>query len=88
MSSLPIVSVGQVYLHQHYNEYLVVTLNKQGDISFAGPGFNGKCFVETFLEKFQPVDPEDITDLEKATLLALGVPALLAGWFEPYFEEE
>ena len=88
MSHLPLITIGQIYLHPTYNEYMVVTKYNRGDVNFSGPGFSGKCWVEAFLQKFQPVDPADITEAEKTVLLSFGVPNLLVGWFEPYCEED
>lgn len=77
---------------QHVNqrqEYLVVTKAIQGDIFFRGNGFKGMNEVESFLERFGPVDPEDLTPEEMHELCALipGVP-LSTGWVEPEEEEE
>lgn len=89
MSRTPIIMPGQVYLNPQINEYLVVVHSNRGDISFKGVGFNGRHDYERFLERFGPVDPEDLTAAEETQLLAL-LPdntKLSVGWVEPDEED-
>lgn len=85
MSRTPIIIPGQVYLHPQLNEYLVVIKATRGDIQFKGPGFSGMNEVDLFLERFGPVDPNDLDDVEQAMLFALlNTPAKLSvGWVQP-----
>lgn len=71
MKRTPIIVPGQVYLNPTVNEYLVVTKATRGDIQFRGPGFNGMNEVELFLDRFGPVDPNDLTVHETEMLLSL-----------------
>lgn len=88
MKRTPIIVQGQVYLPRdpqayHY-EYLVVSKVNRTDISFRGPGFNGMNDVELFLERFAPVDPQDLSIDEQQLLLELITSTkLLTGWVEP-----
>lgn len=90
MKRTPIIVPGQVYLNPEINDYLVVVKATRGDIQFRGPGFSGMNEAELFLARFQPVNVEDLTDKEKATLLTLldkpGVP-LSVGWVAPVDED-
>jgi hypothetical protein len=83
--TVPIILTGQVYLHPGYNEYLVVSQVTRTNIHFKGPGFNGMHDVETFLNRFGPVDPADLDDEEKLTLLYLidADTRLKIGWVQP-----
>ena len=67
----PIISVGQLYLNETLNEYIVVTKNDKGYISYAGTTCCGKLEGENFIEAFPPVDPLDLSDSEKDMLLSL-----------------
>ncbi len=67
---IPIIAVGQVYLNEQLNEYLIVTKNNFGQIFYAGPNFKGQAEVESFVERFQPVNPEDVIEKELLTLLS------------------
>jgi hypothetical protein len=59
-----IILAGQVYFDDDKNDYLVVK-RKQGEVvCYAGRGFRGMLEDEVFLQKFQPVDPEDLTVAE------------------------
>lgn len=89
MSRTPIIMPGQVYLNSEINEYLVVVHSNRGDISFRGQGFNGRHDYERFLERFGPVNPEDLTEDEEQQLMAfLGEGLELStGWVEPDEED-
>ena len=67
----PIISIGQLYLNETLNEYIVVTKNDRGYISYAGNSCRGKLEGENFIEVFPPVDPIDLSDSEKDILLQL-----------------
>lgn len=63
-----IILAGQVFYDSEKNHYLVVR-RKQGEVvSYAGHGFRGMLEEDVFLDKFQPVDPEDLTSDEVAAL--------------------
>jgi hypothetical protein len=66
----PIILPGQVFLNEEANEYAVITSNNRGQISFSGNGFRGQCEDVSFLERFPPVNPEDLTTMEHAELLS------------------
>jgi hypothetical protein len=90
MKRTPIIVVGQVYLHNSLNEYVVVTKSTRGDIQFKGPGFGGMNEVELFLERFGPVDPADLSPEETEQLHAiLDKPGtqLSTGWVHVEDEE-
>jgi hypothetical protein len=76
----PIILEGQVYYEEARNSYLVVTKRRGETICYAGPpskgvlGFRGMLEDEQFVERFQPVDPVDLSETEKAELLALCGP--------------
>lgn len=92
MSRMPIIMVGQVYLHTTLNEYVVVTKSNRGDVYFAGKGISGKMYYEDFLEQFPPVDPMDLTPEETTELMQVlsADSNLLIGWigFEDELEDE
>lgn len=92
MSRMPIIMVGQVYLHTALNEYVVVTKSNRGDVYFAGKGISGKMYYEDFLEQFPPVNPADLTPKETAELMEVLCNGgdLLIGWigFEDELEDE
>lgn len=76
----PLILEGQVYYDEGKNAYLVVT-KKQGEtityVGQAAPGllsFRGMLEDERFIERFQPVDPSDLTVLEKEELLGFCRP--------------
>lgn len=74
----PLIKAGQVYLNEGLNEYLIVTRNNQGQVSYAGPGFRGSLEDFDFIDKFPAVDPVDIPPDELAELVAhcdIGTPA-------------
>ncbi len=66
----PILLEGQLYYDEEKNEYLVITRNRGGVISYSGPGFRGQLEDEIFLDRFQPVDPADLNDGELDLLLS------------------
>lgn len=66
----PIILAGQIYLNDQINDYLIVTKSYRGQISYSGSGFKGNAEVESFLERFQPVDPTDVDQAELETLLS------------------
>lgn len=67
---IPIIAVGQVFLNEDLNEYLIVSKNNFGQIYYAGPNFKGQSEVETFIERFAPVNPDDVVEQELSTLLS------------------
>ncbi len=67
----PIITSGQLYLNEELNEYQIVTGNVRGQVYYAGKNFTGRCADETFLERFQPVDPKDVDQAELDFLLSL-----------------
>lgn len=86
MKRTPIIAVAQVYLHNEYNEYAVVTKVNRGNIHYHGiGGFYGMNEVTFFLDRFSPVDPADLNADEVKSLVAL-LPQpqeLLIGWVTP-----
>lgn len=66
----PLIKVGQLFLNEGLNEYLIVTRNNQGQVSYAGPGFRGSLEDYDFIDKFPAVDPDDVDSDELAQLLA------------------
>lgn len=89
MQRTPIMLVGQVYLHQENNEYVVVTGVRRTNVYFSGYGFNGMHDVEIFLERCGPVDPADLEPEETCTLMGLCEQhELLIGWVAPEEDEE
>lgn len=67
----PIIVAGQLYLNEELNEYMIVTRSGRGQVFYAGAGFQGHSEDQTFIERFQPVDPTDVDQDEIASLLAL-----------------
>jgi len=61
----PLISVGQVYLHEGLDEYIVVIKNNLGQVHFKGIGVGGSCEDYKFIHSFLPVDPEDLSDDER-----------------------
>ena len=70
----PMILAGQLFLNEQLNEYLIVTKTSRGQISYAGSGFKGHSEDITFLERFKPVDPTDVSVDEVAGLLSLCSP--------------
>jgi hypothetical protein len=70
----PILLEGQLYYDEEKNEYLIITRNRGGVISYSGPGFRGQLDDEVFLDRFQPVDPADLDDGELNMLTAFCSP--------------
>ncbi len=71
MTQPTIITVGQLYLNEDLNEYLIVTGTSRGQISYGGNKFAGRCEDETFLNRFEPVDPADVDEAELVQLLSL-----------------
>jgi hypothetical protein len=69
-SRSPLILAGQIYLNEDLNEYLIVTANNRGQISYEGVGFKGQAEDLTFIACFQPVDPEDVDAKELLELLS------------------
>lgn len=67
----PIIATGQIYLQAELNEYMIVTKNARGQITYAGNGFVGHAEDHSFIERFNPVDPADVSDAEIHVLLKL-----------------
>ena len=65
----PLITVGQLFLNQTINEYLIVTKNVRGQIFYAGKGFRGHSEDDAFLDRFPPVDPQDVEPEELRELL-------------------
>lgn len=65
----PLITTGQIYLHDDLNEYLIVTDNNRGQIHYEGAGFKGQAEDLTFIENFKPVNPIDVDEDELAALL-------------------
>ncbi len=51
------------------NEYLIVTGNNRGQISYQGVGFKGQDEDAVFIRMFDPVDPIDVDPMELQELL-------------------
>lgn len=70
-SSKPvIVLAGQVYFDDPKNAYLVVQRKVGEVVVYQGHGFRGMLEDEVFLDRFQPVDPADLTADEAEQLLS------------------
>jgi len=65
------ITVGQLYLHEQLNEYMVVTKVLRGQVYYGGKGFKGFSENITFLDRFKPVDPADVEPQEIVELLEL-----------------
>jgi hypothetical protein len=74
----PMIHAGQLFLSEELNEYLIVTKSARGQISYAGAGFKGHSEDQTFIERFKPVDPIDVSVDEIAGLLSLCAPGTRA----------
>ena len=66
----PLIVTGQIYLNEALNEYIIVTKNNRGQISYAGNGFMGRQIDEDFIDAFPPVDPEDVSPEELNMLIS------------------
>jgi hypothetical protein len=66
-----IILPGQLYLDEEKNCYLIVSRRKGEMITYQGFGFVGMIDDETFIERFQPVDPADVEADELTALVAL-----------------
>ena len=73
----PIILPGQVYYSEESNAYLVVTKKVGEMVRYkyqrygAFTGVTGNMEDIDFIERFQPVDPQDLTQDEEAELLEL-----------------
>lgn len=65
----PLIRIGQLFLNEQLNEYLIITKNNRGQISYEGNGFRGSCEDVDFIEKFPAVNPEDVDLVEVEYLL-------------------
>lgn len=74
----PIILAGQLYLNDFLNEYLIVTNSYRGQIAYIGKGFKGNLEIETFLERFLPVNPVDVDSEELNFLVSLCPPGTKA----------
>lgn len=74
----PLIQVGQLFLNENLNEYLIVTKNNRGQIFYEGPGFRGQAEDYAFIEKFPAVNPEDIDQEELGHLLFFCPPGTQA----------
>jgi len=70
----PLILAGQLYYNGQVNEYLIVTSNNRGQVSYEGVGFKGQAEDITFIERFQPVNPNDVDEQELSELLAFCPP--------------
>ncbi|MBT9137769.1 MAG: hypothetical protein DDT31_00308 [Syntrophomonadaceae bacterium] len=59
-----IILAGQVYYDAEKNEYLVVRKKSGEEVYYVGRGFCGMLEDCVFINKFQPVDPQDLTKQE------------------------
>lgn len=66
----PLIAVGQIYLNEKLNEYIIVTKNNRGHIAYQGNGFRGQMIDEDFIEVFPPVDPSDVIEEELNMLIS------------------
>jgi uncharacterized Fe-S cluster protein YjdI len=74
----PLIQVGQLFLNEGLNEYLIVTRNNQGQVSYAGAGFRGSLEDFDFIDKFPAVDPADVDPAELEELLSFCPPGTIA----------
>lgn len=70
----PVITVGQLYLNEPLNEYLIVTKNNRGQVHYSGKNFKGHSEDQSFVERFKPVDPIDVDHNELQELLKLAPP--------------
>lgn len=70
----PIILQGQVYYDSEKNDYLVVYNRKGEMIYYKGVGFSGVMEDVDFIERFQPVDPDDLTGDEMTQLRSFCTP--------------
>lgn len=72
----PILLEGQVYYDVNSNSYLVITKRNGEMVKYEGQpyegniGWRGNMEDIDFIERFQPVDPVDLTDEEAEQLLS------------------
>lgn len=72
------IAIGQLYYADPINEYLIVTKSARGQINYAGKGFVGHSEDQSFIERFQPVDPTDVDSAELEFLLSHCPPSTRA----------
>jgi hypothetical protein len=89
-SRQPIILSGQVYLDEKSNSYVVVTKKEGEMVTYQGQphssflGIRGKMEDIDFIERFQPVDPTDLTDEEYRELSSYTRGAKLhVGFIQP-----
>ena len=70
LNKSPLIQTGQVYLHETLDEYLIVTRNNSGLVTYCGDGFKGSLDDFSFIDRFPPVDPEDVCPVELQGLLS------------------
>lgn len=70
----PIIAAGQIYLNAELNEYMIITKNARGQVTYAGNGFVGHAEDQSFIERFKPVDHADVDQDEIVSLLKLCPP--------------
>jgi len=66
----PIIAIGQIYLQAELNEYMIITKNARGQVTYAGKGFVGHAEDQSFIERFNPVNPDDVDASEVESLLS------------------
>lgn len=84
----PLILPGQVYLNEQLDEYIVVTRTNRGQIFFRGVGIHGSAEDQEFVDYYPPVDPEDLTGIERGELEGLVEGLELLVGFVPAEEEE
>lgn len=70
----PIIATGQIYLQAELNEYMIITKNARGQVTYAGKGFVGHAEDQSFIERFNPVNPDDVDAAEVELLLSYCPP--------------
>jgi hypothetical protein len=69
LNRMPLITKGQVYLNSDLNQYLVVTKVVGDSVWYQGTGFYGQSCAFQFVERFQPVDPVDLSKEESKSLV-------------------
>lgn len=81
---------GQLYLHGPLNEYIIVRKNERGYIAYSTEhNTTGKAWIESFIEKYAPVDPADLSEFDLETLCskAPGITPKI-GWYPSDDDDE
>jgi len=65
------IAVGQLFLNAILNEYMIITKNERGQVTYAGSGFKGHAEDHSFIERFNPVNPNDVDAFEISDLLSM-----------------